>query len=274
MIKEIMNVVSNPELIIEFMSDHALKLVIAFVVFKVGKYFSKYADKALKILFDKANTDKSLSSFIRSIIRILYFILLILIVIGILGINISTITTVLGAISIALGFAFKETLGNFFSGFIILAFKPFKVGDIIEYNNYQGEVTSIEIFYTKIRNYQNESVIIPNSILTSNELRNLSRNKVRRLDLKITVDYDSDIRKVKEILHEIVLSDQRVLQSPEYIIGLGELGQIGLVFSVFVYVSVENYRDVKYNLNEQIKIRFKENNISTPIPQLLGGQLK
>jgi small conductance mechanosensitive channel len=155
-------------------------------------------------------------------------------------------------------------LNNFFGGFIILTFKPFKVGDVIEYKNYQGEVVSIEIFYTKIRNYQNELVIIPNGILTNTELRNLSKNKVRRLDLKITVDYKADIRKVKEILQEIVNNNPLALKRPEYIIGLGELGSIGIIYSVFVYVKVEDYANLKYSLNEEIKLKFEANGIHIP----------
>ena len=103
-----------------------------------------------------------------------------------------------------LGIAFKETLGNFCGGLIILTFKPFKVGDTIEYNNYLGTVKKIELFYTKMLNPQNELVIIPNGIITNTEIRNIKQNGERRLDLRIGVSYNSDIQKVKKILEQII----------------------------------------------------------------------
>ena len=254
----------EPSVFFEFLKDNAIKILLGIVIYKLGVFGSKYIDKFFKWLFEKAKIDKSVSSFIRSLLRIVYYVAIILIILSLFEVNVSTITGFIGALSLILGFAFKETLNNFFGGFIILTFKPFKVGDVIEYKNYQGEVASIEIFYTKIRNYQNELVIIPNGILTNTELRNLSKNKVRRLDLKITVDYKADIRKVKEILQEIVNNNPLALKRPEYIIGLGELGSIGIIYSVFVYVKVEDYANLKYSLNEEIKLKFEANGIHIP----------
>jgi len=139
-----------------------------------------------------------------SIYSILYYFILIYVSIGILGINATSITTFLGATGIVLGIAFKETLGNFCGGLIILTFKPFKVGDTIEYNNYLGTVKKIELFYTKMLNPQNELVIIPNGIITNTEIRNIKQNGERRLDLRIGVSYNSDIQKVKKILEQII----------------------------------------------------------------------
>ena len=254
----------EPSIFFEFLKDNAMKILLGIIIYKLGIFGSKYIDVFFKLLFEKAKIDKSVSSFIRSLLRVVYYIIIILIVLSLFEVNVSTITGFLGALSLVLGFAFKERLSNFFGGFIILTFKPFKVGDIIEYKNYQGEAVAIEIFYTKIRNYQNELVIIPNGILTNTELRNLSKNKVRRLDLKITVDYKADIRKVKEILQEIVNKNPLALKRPECIIGLGELGSIGIIYSVFVYVKVEEYANLKYSLNEEIKLKFEENGIHIP----------
>ena len=142
-----------------------------------------------------------------TIIFILYYFILIYVSIGILGINATSITTFLGATGIVLGIAFKETLGNFCGGLIILTFKPFKVGDTIEYNNYLGTVKKIELFYTKMLNPQNELVIIPNGIITNTEIRNIKQNGERRLDLRIGVSYNSDIQKVKKILERIIKTE-------------------------------------------------------------------
>ena len=190
--------------IIRFLKTNLFKLFIIYLIIKIGKIFKTRIEKVLKIILEKSNTDKSLASFLISIYSILYYFILIYISIGILGINTTSITTFLGAAGIVLGIAFKETLGNFCGGLIILTFKPFRVGDTIEYNNYIGTVKKIELFYTKMLNPQNELVIIPNGIITNTEIRNIKQNGERRLDLTIGVSYKSDIQKVKNILNRIV----------------------------------------------------------------------
>ncbi|XDU64053.1 mechanosensitive ion channel family protein [Leptotrichia sp. HSP-342] len=186
------------------MKTNIFRLFIIFLIIKIGKIFKTRIEKILKIIMEKSNVDKSLASFLLSIYSILYYFIIVYSSIGILGINTSSITTFLGAAGIIFGIAFKETLGNFCGGLIILTFKPFRVGDTIEYNNYIGTVKKIELFYTKMLNPQNELVIIPNGIVTNTEIRNIKQDGERRLDLKIGVSYKSDIQKVKKVLERIV----------------------------------------------------------------------
>ena len=190
--------------IIRFLKTNIFKLFIIFLIVKIGKIFKTRIEKILKIILDKSNIDKSVASFLLSIYSILYYFILIYSSVGILGINTTSITTFLGATGIVLGIAFKETLGNFCGGLIILTFKPFSVGDTIEYNNYIGTVTKIELFYTKMLNPQNELVIIPNGIVTNTEIRNIRQNGERRLDMEVGVSYNSDIQKVKGTLEKII----------------------------------------------------------------------
>ena len=193
--------------IIKFLKTNIFRLFIIFLIIKIGGIFKTRIEKILKIIMEKSNVDKSVASFLISIYSILYYFILIYSSIGILGINISSITTFLGAAGIVLGIAFKETLGNFCGGLIILTFKPFRVGDTIEYNNYIGTVKKIEFFYTKMLNPQNELVIIPNGIITNTEIRNIKQDGERRLDLEIGVSYKSDIQKVKKVLERIVKAE-------------------------------------------------------------------
>ena len=190
--------------IIKFLKTNLFKLLIIFLIIKIGKIFKTRIEKILKIIMEKSNVDRSLASFLLSIYSILYYFIIVYSSIGILGINTSSITTFLGATGIIFGIAFKETLGNFSGGLIILTFKPFRVGDTIEYNNYIGTVKKIELFYTKMLNPQNELVIIPNGIVTNTEIRNIKQDGERRLDLRIGVSYNSDIQKVKKILERII----------------------------------------------------------------------
>ena len=267
-----------------FLKENAFKIVIMIVIFKIAKYAKKHIDKVIRIILDKSRIDKSVASFLMSLYSILYYIVLTYVLIDILGINTSSITTFFSAAGIVLGIAFKETIGNFGGGLIILTFKPFKVGDMIEYNKYVGEVKSIEMFYTKMKTPQNELVIIPNGIITNTELRNMTNEKVRRLDMIIGVSYNSDIKKVKEVLNDIVKEnifrkDQRsvegnnekehyILPVPEPTIGVVELGESSVNFNIFVYTKSENYFNLKLKLNEEIKIRFDAENIEIPYPQM------
>ena len=257
----------------QFLQTNLLKIFIIIVVFKISSMLKKHIDRVIKSLLEKSSIDKSVASFLRSGFSIFYYIILGFTLIEFLGINLSSITTFLGAAGIILGLAFKETLGNICGGLIILTFKPFKVGHTIEYETYIGDVKSIELFYTRIKTPQNELVIIPNGLITNNEIRNMTKEKVRRLDLKVGVSYDSDIMKVKNVLNEVLNEEKigegkMVLKIPEPIIGVLELVDSSIVFCVYAYVKSENYFKLRLKLNEKIKLKFDENNIKIPIPQM------
>ena len=257
----------------QFLQTNLLKIAIIIVALKISGMLKKYVDKLLKSIMEKAKMDKSISSFLMSAFSILYYVALTYTLIGFLGIDVSSISAFLGAAGIVLGFAFKETLGNICGGLIILTFKPFRVGHVIEYKNYIGEVKSIEIFYTRIKTPQNELVIIPNGMITSNELRNMTKEKVRRLDLKIGVSYKSDILKVKKLLKEIIDEeikgqDKLILRSPEPTIGVLALAESAIIFCVYVYTKSENYFNLQLRMNERIKIEFDKNHIEIPYPQV------
>ena len=264
--------------ILEFIETNSIKIVIAIIVFKILKYLKKYVDKMLKTILIKAKIDEGISTFLRSLFSVFYYIIVFYILIGFFGINLNSITAFIGAAGLIFGLAFKETLANFCGGVIILIFKPFKIGDVIEFNNYIGEVKSIELFYTKIKNPQHELVIIPNGMITNNEVRNITKEEVRRLDLKVSVSYNSDIRQVKEELQNIVdmltqkenstEEETYILSTPASVIGVGELADSAIVFDVFVYVESSKYLKVKHLLNETIKIKFYEKNIEIPYPQM------
>ena len=257
----------------QFLQTNLLKIAIIIVALKISGMLKKYVDKLLKSIMEKAKMDKSISSFLMSAFSILYYVALTYTLIGFLGIDVSSISAFLGAAGIVLGFAFKETLGNICGGLIILTFKPFRVGHMIEYKNYIGAVKSIETFYTRIKTPQNELVIIPNGMITSNELRNMTKEKVKRLDLKIGVSYKSDILKVKKVLREIIDEeikgqDKLILRSPEPTIGVLALAESAIIFCVYVYTKSENYFTLQLRMNERIKIKFDENNIEIPYPQV------
>ena len=252
------------ENLISFIEKYGLSFITALAIYHIGKYSKVYIDKSVSRFLEKTNVERSIAGFVKSIYSLLYYVILFYLIIDVIGINLSSVTTLLGALGIVLGFAFKETLGNFCGGLIILVFKPFKVGHVIEYEKYIGEIVNIELFYTKMKNFQNELIIIPNGLVTNNVIRNISKNKIRRLDLVYSVLYNSDIRKVKAILDELIGGHEKILKTPEPVARLGDITETALKFVVYVYVKNEDYGIVKYDLNESIKIKFDENGIEIP----------
>ncbi len=268
----------------EFIKTNIFKIIVAFFIFKIAGFLKKYVDNILRKVLERAKTDKSVASFLISGFSIFYYIILMFLLVGFFGINLSSVTAFLSAAGIVLGFAFKETLGNICGGLIILTFKPFKVGHTIEFKDYIGDVKSIELFYTKIKTPQNELVIVPNGIITNNELRNMTNEKVRRLDVTVGVSYNSDIKLVKNVLKDLVekeiyrkeknaankiLNEEKyILPSPAPVIGIGELGTSAVMFNIFVYTKSENYFNLKLKLNEEIKLAFDANNIEIPYAQM------
>lgn len=259
------------EQVMDYITKHAFSFLLAIFIIifysKIRDFLVSISKKFLKKIF----SDPSISSFFISISKLLINGLLIFTILRLFGVDLTGITAIISAISLVLGFAFKDTLSNFFGGIIILTFKPFKVGDIIEYSSYLGVVNKIEIFYTKIINFQNEVVIIPNGNIINNEIRNIYYNPVRRLDLVVGVSYSSNIEQVKKIILEIIEAKKDEyfdLDEREPLIGMSDMAASSLDFDVKVFVKEGQYSHAKYYLNETIKTEFDKAGIEIPFNQL------
>lgn len=258
----------NIELILDWLQKHFVFLLIGVLIIlfyrKIYDFIFGILDRSILTKMKEAG----IRSFIKSVVKISIHIFLIYTIIVLFGFNFASVFGILGALSVILGFAFKETINNILGGVILLLFKPFKVHDVIQFDNYIGVVTKIEMFYTRLINFQNEMVIVPNGILVSTEVKNLTVKNKRRLDLVIGVDYKSDIQKVKEILTSVVQECEYVLKDEKMTIGLGELAASSLNFITNVYVLPENYLASKIYILETVKARFDQEGISIPFNQL------
>lgn len=208
-----------------------------------------------------------LRTFVISIIKFTIDIVLIFVILKLLKIDLTGIYAVFSIIGLVLGFAFKESLSNIFGGLVILTFKPFKVNDVIEYNGVSGVVKKIEIYYTTMINFQNENIIIPNSLVVSNVVKNINVNLTRRLDIQVGVDYNADIEKVKSLLLDIVnrrVDDLFNLDEHQPLIGMFNISDSSLIFDVRVYIKEGQYLFAKYYLNETIITEFAKNKINIP----------
>lgn len=250
-----------------YLTVNFFKIIIALILLIFFNKISNLIYNIIKKFNSKIFKEKVVETFFNSISKIFIKIILAVIILQTIGIDFSGIFALVGGLGLILGFAFKETINNVCGGLILLTFKPFKAGDLIEFNGKIGTVKKIEIFYTTMVTLQNEVIIIPNGNLINDEIRNININEFRRLDIKVGVSYKEDIQKVKNLILSII--DAKKDQYFDYsmadpIVRLTNLGASSLDFDIKVYIKHGKYEDARYYLLETIKEKFDENNIDIP----------
>lgn len=255
------------DLVMDGVITYGPKLLLALVFFFVGLFLimllRKFVSRALKI----KKLDPAVSGFILSLISIGLRILLVIMVLGVVGVPTASLGFVIGAASLAIGFAMKNTLANFASGILILILKPFSLGDFIEANGFSGTVREIQMFNTVMTTLDNKRVIIPNSDLSSSSLINYSSETVRRIDVVFGIGYQDDIDHAFSVLEKIVSADQRTHQDPAPMIKVVNLGDNSVDINVRVWVDSSDFGLYKMDLLETVKKTFDAEGISFPFPQ-------
>jgi small conductance mechanosensitive channel len=268
--KEYFNTKNLSDIIIDYVIKYSVKLVIGLIVYFIGAKIIKYIIKLMDKFFEKSRLDISLRKFLISFSRLGLKILLILMVMGILGIPSSPFVALIGAAGLGIGLALQGGIGNFTGGILILTLRPFSVGDYILSQAFdkEGTVEDIQVFYTIIRTKDNKIVTIPNGELSNNGIVNYTAMDTRRVDLKFGVDYSEDVMKVKNAILTVIKNQGQVLLDKEPFVNISEHGDSAVIFDVFVWCRTENYLNVRYDLIEQVKLKFDEENISIPYPHL------
>ncbi|MCK5684893.1 mechanosensitive ion channel [bacterium] len=262
-----MNIEKIIETITYFITTYSMKLVAALLVLGIGKWLANKIAKLIVKLLEKNNVDVTLTKFLESIIYYTLMVVVIIAAAGQLGINTTSFLTIVGAAGLAIGLALKDSLSNFASGFMIILFRPYRVGDFVTAGGVTGNVVSIDLFNTTINTPDNQKQIVPNASITSNVITNVTANDTRRVDLVIGIGYEDDIKRAKEVLHTIIKEEKRVLESPAVNIAVGELADSSVNFVVRPWVKTGDYWDVYFDLIEKIKLTFDEEGISIPYPQ-------
>lgn len=255
-----------PEMVIDF----GLKILLAILLLIFGLQFIKIFRKIIKKSLNKANADVGVTQFIDSFIKIgLYLVLIMLIATG-FGVNVTSVIAVLGSAGVAVGLALQGSLSNLAGGVLILILKPFKVGDYIieDANKNEGTVTEIQIFYTKLTTGDNRVIILPNGSLANTSLTNVTQTPYRRLELIVGISYESDLKKAKQLLSQMLDEDEKVIQEKDKNVYVDMLDQSSVNLGIRCWFLKEDYLEGKWRLTEQIKLTFDENHISIPYPQL------
>lgn len=250
-----------------------LKLLLAIVIYIVGAWIIRLIKRAMTRMFEKRKTDKTVSSFVSSFTSVILTIALIVLTISTLGVNTTSLAALLAGGGVALGMALSGTLQNFSGGLLILAFKPFKVGDFIEAQGYAGTVTEMSIISTRLTLPDNRSVIIPHGTLANGNINNYSKNPVRRLEWKVSLEYGVDAEACKAKLLEIAVADPRVVDSSEKgaqdpFAAVSSLGDSSVEFVLRAWVKSTDYWPVFFAVNDAIYKQLPEAGFHFPFPQM------
>ena len=244
------------------------KILLAIVVFLVGRWIVRRLNKLLAKILEKRHVEASLSTFVKSLVNITLTLLLIIVVIGVLGIETSSFIALFASAGVAIGMALSGTLQNFAGGVMILLFKPFKVGDTIEAQGQSGTVREIQIFNTILATPDNKIIIIPNGGLSTGLMKNYSREATRRVDWEFGIAYGDDYTKAKKVIARLLDADSRVMKDPAYFIALTSLGESSVNIVVRAWVNAGDYWGVYFDMNEKVYKTFAEENLNIPFPQL------
>jgi small conductance mechanosensitive channel len=216
---------------------------------------------------ERSKVELSLQKFLISLISVLLKVMLFISVASMIGIATTSFVAIIGAAGLAVGLALQGSLANFAGGVLILLFKPFKVGDVIETQGYLGKVHEIRIFNTIMKTFDNKTIIIPNGAVSGGSIVNFSTEPQRRVDMTFGIGYDDDIKKAKGILQNLVEADNRILKDPAPQIALKELGDSSVNFVVRVWCEAAEYWNIYFDMQEKVKFTFDQEGISIPFPQ-------
>lgn len=245
------------------------RLLSALIIVAVGFIAAKYITKLIIKTMKKGKVDETVKSFLGSIISVILKILVIICALGTLGIDMTSIITVLGTATVAIGLALKDSMANIASGVLIIINKPFKLGDYLETEGLNGTVMKIEMMYTTLLSSDGKEIILPNSRITSNNVINYNVQKHRRLELHFSISYDDDIATAKHIIYDIINNDSRIDDTPEApLVGVDSHGASGIDLVVKVWCLPENYWTLRYDIPERVKYAFDDKGITIPYDRL------
>lgn len=256
--------------LVSFATSACKNLVIAALVFFIGRFIIKRIIMLVRKIMEKKNMDPSLFTFLDSLISITLNFVLAIAVIGILGIETSSFVALFASAGVAIGMALSGTMQNFAGGVMVLIFKPYKIGDYIEAAGFAGTVKEIQIFNTILITPDNQTIIIPNNSLSTSSMRNYSTATHRRVDIDVEVAYGTDAAKVRGILEEIINENPLILKEGAYAPAIPMTAMKGssIEFQMRMWVESANYWGVKFDVTEKVYTVLTERGIEIPFQQL------
>jgi small conductance mechanosensitive channel len=262
---------TNPEqlvvLVQEQGTDIGMTILAAVLIFFIGRWLAHLVVNIARQALARTDMEDTLERFLCNILNAFLMTVVIIATIGALGVETTSLLAVLGAAGLAVGLALQGSLSNFASGVLIVAFRPYKVGDFIEAAGVSGSVEEVQIFTTVLQTSDNKQVIVPNSQIMNGIITNYSAHDTRRVDLVVGCGYGDDVDKVYKVLQEIIADDDRILKDPAPSINLNTLADSSVNFNVRPWVNKADYWGVYNGVTEQVKRRFDQEGLNIPYPQ-------
>ncbi len=250
------NISNYAETFIKVLIDYSPKLISAFLILFIGLYVIRVINRLIRKIMIKRELDPTLTKFLADILLWVLRVLLFVTFISKLGIETSSFVAILGAMGLAVGLSLQGSLSNFAGGMLIILFKPFKVGDTIEAQTMIGTVSEIQIFVTKLINANNQTIFIPNGSLSNGVITNYSMQGFRKADLTISISYDTDIKKAKDIITKVLNNNPKVLKTPAAEVSVKLLTDSSIQLAVRPWANNEDFGAVFSDTLESCKLAF------------------
>lgn len=247
-----------------------VRVLLAVLCFLIGMQLIKLVRRILKKSLHRAHADIGVIQFLDSLTKVVLYLVLIFFIASGFGLDATSIVALLGSAGVAIGLAVQGSLSNFAGGVLILLLKPFKVGDYIKEdgNGNEGTVSEIQLFYTKLRTFDNKTIILPNGTLANTSMTNVTEAKIRRLDISVGISYDSDIRKAREVLLDMLKQDEAPLKDQVMRVYVDALADSSVNLGIQCWVAQEEYWEAKWRLTENTKEVLDRAGIQIPFPQI------
>ena len=256
------------ETMTKFFTSGLGKIVLFIIVAIIGAILIKVFIKMLRKLGTKTKIDQTVYKFMITVVKFVLWMLYILTLLAIIGVPVTSLVAIITALTLGVTLAVQSSVSNLANGIILLANKPFKIDDFVEINGVSGTVVDISIFNTKLRTSNNEIITMPHNVTINNPIIDYTSLEMRRIALDVSVSYDSDMNKVKQVLLDTIKQQDLVLQDQANSVNLAKMNSSSIDFSVKVWTATENYWDCFFALTESVFNKLKENNIEIPYNKL------
>ncbi len=254
--------------LLDFAVTWGLRIGLALAIFFIGRMVVNWIVGLTERYLRTRALDELIIRFVTNILAWTLLFIVIIAALSQLGIDTTALIALLGAAGLAVGLALQDSMKNFASGVLLIIFRPFTTGHFVEAAGTSGIVESITLFTSTLRTPDNRAVIVPNGAIYSNTITNYSVLPTRRVDMVFGISYDDDLRRAKELLHQIIADEPRILAEPAPLIAVSELAQSSVNLAVRPWVKTADYWDVFFAITEQVKLTFDDNGISIPYPQM------
>lgn len=257
----------SSEFIIVLVTQWGMRILGALAVLVIGMFVARWLKNAVRRALERKGTDTTLIPFASNTAYYLALTFVVVSVLGMFGVEVTSVIAVLGAAAFAVGLALQGTLANFSSGVMLLVFRPFKVGEYVDAGGTAGSVAEIGIFFTTLNTPDNVRVVVPNSSVWGQTIHNYAANDTRRNDMVVGVSYADDLPKAKQIIHDVLAADTRVLEDPAPTVAVAELGDSSVNIVVRPWCNKGDYWSLRFDLTQKMKEALEAGGCSIPFPQ-------